>query len=157
MLPLYGTIHSLAKVLCRSDDLAADLVQESYLKAYRSFHTYIRDKNPKAWMAAILHNAYLDICRRRKIEPEVVDTAELPIADRPVAMVGTDLEKTASDELLKAFRQLSRPHQVLLILADIEGLRYQEIAEATGRPLGSVMSGLFYAREALRGLLTKKA
>jgi RNA polymerase sigma-70 factor (ECF subfamily) len=144
VLPLQPGLRFAARALAGSEADADDLLQDALLKAWRSFHTFNRGDNLKAWLYTILRHAWLDRCRRRRLEPKALDPdVDLVAAPAPA-------ETALSGDLLAALRSLSPFHQTLLLLCDVEGLRYREIADALGVPIGSVMSGLHNARSRLR-------
>ena len=149
--PLADGLYRAALALARNDADAQDLVQETLLKAYRGFHTYARDDNFKAWLFVILRHAWLDPCRKRKLEPALPVDADPPAAAPAEPL---DLDRALPDDLRRAFASLKPAHQVLLILCDIEGFTYREAAAVIGCPIGTVMSGLHNARKKLRAGLT---
>lgn len=154
-LPLQKDLYFAALTLTRQEADALDLVQDTYLRAYRGFDTYRTDQNFRGWMFTILRHAHLDQCRRRKIEPVLAELdGERLVAPGP-APAGT-LEEALPDELLRALRSLSPTHQLLLQLADLERLSYKEIADVLGCPIGTVMSGLHNARTRLRDALARE-
>jgi RNA polymerase sigma-70 factor (ECF subfamily) len=150
-LPLADGLYRAALALARNDADAQDLVQETLLKAYRGFHTYAQDDNFKAWLFVILRNAWLDHCRRRRIEPAIPVDADPP-ASSPAEPF--DPDRALPDDLRRAFASLSPAHQLLLVLCDIEGFTYRETAAVAGCPIGTVMSGLHNARKKMRAALT---
>ncbi|MBI2930767.1 MAG: sigma-70 family RNA polymerase sigma factor [Planctomycetes bacterium] len=154
-LPLEKDLYYAALALTRHEADAVDLVQETYLRAYRGFDTYRTDDNIKGWMFRILHNAYIDHCRRRRLEPALAELDSEPV-DQPAPPSSSRLEDVLSDDVLRAMQSLSPAHQILIQLADIESLTYQEIADILERPIGSVMSGLHNARTRLRVALEKR-
>ena len=79
-LPLLSDLSHVAAALCGGSADADDLVQETVLKAYRSFHSFARERNFRAWIFTILYHAHIDLCRRRKIEPVIVDIEDPRIA-----------------------------------------------------------------------------
>lgn len=150
VLPLEKDLYFAARALTGQDADALDLVQETLLKAWRGFSLYRRDENLKAWLFTILRNAYVDRCRRRRIDPVPLSDEAAPAADgQPVR-----LEDALPDDLLGALRRLCPAHQLVLLLRDVEGLSYREISGVLGCPIGSVMSGLHNARSKLRDALT---
>lgn len=155
-LPLLKDLYYISLSLTNSSDLAEDLVQEAMTKAYQSFAQFDRKRSFKSWIFTILHNSHIDLCRRRKIEPAVVDMEELNLPSGGISSPMSGLENILSEEMIETIKKIPRHQQVLLILADIEGLSYKEIADATGKPMGSVMSGLYYARENMRKLLRRR-
>lgn len=150
VLPLERDLYFGALALAGNPVDALDLVQDALLRAWRAFATYTRDESLKAWLFTILRNAWTDRCRRRRLEPVALD----PEIDVPAAPPPPD--EGLSDDVLRALRRLSPSHQMLLLLCDIEGLPYKEIASVMGIPLGSVMSGLHHARRKLRELLPRQ-
>lgn len=155
VLPLEKDLYAVALALAGQEADALDLVQETLLRAFRSFVSFDRGDNLKAWLFTILRHAFLDRCRRRRLEPSALDPGAeppLPAPPGPFPAAGDALP----DDLLRALRTLSPAHQTLLLLCDVEGLRYREIADALGCPIGSVMSGLHNARTRLREALAKQ-
>lgn len=155
-LPLQNDLYFAALAFARNEPDAMELVQETYLKALRSF----ADFHPtgggiKAWLFTILRNAYLDRCRARREPPLPLEELEHP-TEAPNAS-DLPIEEILPDDLLHALRSLAPRHRLLILLADIEGLAYKEIAEALGCPMGSVMSGLHNARTRLRAELKSGA
>lgn len=148
-LPLQNDLYFAALALARSEADALDLLQDAWLKAWRGFADFRPEGGGfKAWMFTILRNAYLDRCRARKLEPVTFDVSE-DLVEGP----GAAELSFRDDELLRALQSLSPRHRLLVLLCDIEGLTYSEIADVLGCPMGSVMSGLFNARANLRRAL----
>jgi RNA polymerase sigma-70 factor, ECF subfamily len=153
VLPLQDDLFHAALALTRREADALDLVQETLLKAYRRASSFDRGDNLKAWLFTILRNAYVDGCRSRRVEPVPLDPSlEDPPAPEPPPPT---LETALPDDLLMSLRELSPAHQLLLLLCDVEGLAYKEIAEVMGCPMGSVMSGIHNARTRLRAHLLR--
>jgi RNA polymerase sigma-70 factor (ECF subfamily) len=153
VLPLQDDLFYAALALERREADALDLVQETLLKAFRRASSFDRGENLKAWLFTILRNAHVDRCRARREPPVDLEDATAATAPDPSSPV---LEHVLPDELLKGLRELSPAHQTLLLLCDVEGLSYKEIADVLGCPLGSVMSGLHNARTRLRSKLVEK-
>ncbi|MCA9546879.1 MAG: sigma-70 family RNA polymerase sigma factor [Myxococcales bacterium] len=147
---------------------AEDLVQETVLRAYRFWDSFEKNSNCKAWLLRILTNTFINEYQRRKRSRQVLDAAtaeqdatdgvlvhEAAVAQRsPEAML---LERSVSDDVQRALDALPEDFRVAVVLCDIEGLSYKEIAEVMGTPVGTVMSRLFRARRALRRALTEGA
>jgi len=136
---------------------AEDLVQETYLRAWRSLHTYRPGTNPKAWLFRILHNAHIDRFRASSRTVPTVDELEgqdpaFVVHETPETLVMSGLVDT---EVRKALMEIPEVFRACLILADLEGFTYQEIADILGIPRGTVMSRLFRGRRAMRRLLTQ--
>ncbi|SRR5579875_498945 len=149
--PLYRTALRLTG---RPQD-AEDLVQETYLRAWRSLHTYRPGTNPKAWLFRILHNAHIDRYRAATRTVQTVDEMEgqdpaFVVHETPESVV---LSGVMDAEIRQALMALPEVFRSCLILADLEGFSYQEIADILGIPRGTVMSRLFRGRRAMRRAL----
>jgi RNA polymerase sigma-70 factor (ECF subfamily) len=136
---------------------AEDLVQETYLRAWRSLHTYKPDTNPKAWLFRILHNAHIDRYRASSRTVQTVDELEgqdpaFVVHDTPESLIMAGLMDA---EVRQALMEIPEVFRACLILADLEGFSYQEIADILGIPRGTVMSRLFRGRRAMRRALTQ--
>jgi RNA polymerase sigma-70 factor (ECF subfamily) len=148
--------------MTRNRARAEDLLQETFLRAWRSFHTFKPGTNVRAWLYRILMNAYIDGYRKSEREPEVVDQEDVDEfylyskvhesedfrrAGNPEEVLLNSLMdadvKGALDSLPEAFRNV-------VILADIEGFSYKEIAEILAIPIGTVMSRLHRGRRQLQ-------
>jgi RNA polymerase sigma-70 factor (ECF subfamily) len=151
--PLYRTALRLTG---RAQD-AEDLVQETYLRAWRSLHTYRPGTNPKAWLFRILHNAHIDRYRASTRTVQTVDEMEgqdpaFVVNETPESVV---LSGVMDAEVRQALMELPEVFRSCLILADLEGFSYQEIADILEIPRGTVMSRLFRARRAMRRALAR--
>ena len=134
---------------------AEDLVQETYLRAWRSLHTYKPGTNPKAWLFRILHNAHIDRYRASSRTVQTVDELEgqdpaFVVHETPESLVMAGLMDA---EVRQALMEIPEVFRACLILADLEGFSYQEIADILGIPRGTVMSRLFRGRRAMRRAL----
>lgn len=129
--------------------VADDLVQDCLERAWRSRDGLTSTEVPFFWLRAILHNVHIDWRRRRRHETNLVEIEtvadDLAVSTSPDPLSGTDL--------LQALQRLNPDHRRILVLAGIEGLSYQEVANELSIPLGTVMSRLARARSTLRGLL----
>lgn len=155
-LPLQKNLYTAAVYLTQNAVLSEDLAQETYLKAYMAFSSYQPGTHFKAWMMAILRNTYISLCRRKKLEPAELDFTEAAVVNAMPAEPPSALE-VLPEYLQKAMGRLSTRHRVMILLADVEGFSYKEISEILACPMGSVMSGLFNAREQLRQFLGEPA
>ena len=136
---------------------AEDLVQETYLRAWRSLHTYKPGTNPKAWLFRILHNAHIDRFRASSRTVQTVDEFEgqdpaFVVHETPESLIMSGLMDA---EVRQALMEIPDVFRACLILADLEGFSYQEIADILGIPRGTVMSRLFRGRRAMRRALIK--
>ena len=158
---LYGS----ALRLTRNRTAAEDLIQDTFLKAWRSFHTFQQGTNARAWLYKILMNAYIDSYRRSSREPELVDhedvgdfylyakaqeADDLRRAGDPEEIL---LSKIMDADVKAALEAVPEPFRMAVILADLEEFSYREIAEILGIPIGTVMSRLYRGRRHLQRLL----
>ena len=151
ILPHLDAAHNLARWLTRSDVDAQDLVQESYLRAFRFFDTY-KGGDSKAWILTIVRNTCRTWLRRQIREAEAVPFDEAAhsgggtsVPDQEHGVVGRERM-----ELLRScIEMLPVDFREVLILRELEEMSYQEIAKVTGLPLGTVMSRLSRARKRL--------
>ena len=164
-LPFRDQLYKTAVRLTRSAEDAEDLLQETYLKAYRHYASFEPGTNLKAWLFKILKNTFINEYRRRKQLPAQVDFAELEETFES-AVINTNAAATRSpeDELMEAsldaevrtsLTALPHNYKVVVLLADIEGYAYKEIAGILAIPVGTVMSRLYRGRRLLeRALLS---
>ncbi len=158
-LPLLPGMYSAAYRLTRNPSDAEDLVQETFLRAYRAFHQFEPGTNLKAWLYRILMNTFINSYRKRQREPQTVSDEE--IADwylyskmneaglEPSAETAV-IESLPDEEVQEALSSLPEQFRAAVLLADVEGFSYKEIAEITGVPIGTVMSRLHRGRKALQ-------
>ena len=151
-------VHRLAYHLTFSTHEADDLVQETYLRAFKSSGTFqLTEHGPRPWLFKILHNVYRTRLSKRGREPGAAEDLEDQVAappDPPPA----ELDWEQMDERLKkAIEALSPAYRSVLLMWAVEGLKYREIAEVTGVAIGTVMSRLFRARQILCEQMTDLA
>lgn len=161
--PALGYLDSLygyALTLTRDETEAEDLVQETYLRAVRAFGDLAPNSNLKAWLFVILRNAWLNQLRHAQSGPRFVELeaeeanssnwSDHRAADPYVLY----LRKLERDEIIDAIQHLPALHREIVVLRDIEGFSYQEIAGMLNCPAGTVMSRLGRARAKLRQILS---
>jgi RNA polymerase sigma-70 factor (ECF subfamily) len=149
-------LFGLALRLTGGDEPGAeDLVQESMLKAYRSWDRFETGTNSRAWLMTILRNTFINHYRKQKSRPVPVDYEEL--AERPASSVlykadpeGRLFRGVMDEEVIAAIDQLPEDFRVVVVLSDVEGLSYQEVADLVDVPVGTVKSRLFRARRRLQ-------
>jgi len=159
-------LYSAALRMTRNPSDAEDLVQETYLKAYRAFGSFTEGTNLKAWLYRILTNTYINSYRAAKRRPEisdVEDVEDLYLYRRlgPVEGGGAPgrsaedeaLDSFTDDEVKAALESLPDAFRIAVLLADVEGFSYKEIAEITEVPIGTVMSRIHRGRRALQKAL----
>jgi RNA polymerase sigma-70 factor (ECF subfamily) len=153
MRPLYST----AVRLTTNPTDAEDLVQETYLRAFRSYGTFESGSNVRAWLFRILTNAHINRYRAKKRRPE--ETALEALDDGRRRPTSGDYSRSAEDELFDRLAKadaiaqvglLASPYRQTVLLADVEGFSYKEIAESLDIPIGTVMSRLHRGRRMLR-------
>lgn len=152
-MPLFASLYNLAHWLTQDGAEADDLVQETYLKALKGFRSFEPGTNFRAWMYRILRNTFLtsrsglSAKMTEPLDPEGEITAESGTPESLLlARMDQELVRNALERLPVAFREV-------ILLCDLEEMSYQEIAEAIGVPMGTVMSRLSRARKAMRELL----
>lgn len=164
-MPHMSALYHFAVRLCRDKDDAADLVQETFLKAFRFFDKFERGTNCKAWLFRILKNSYINRYRKTTKEPDVVEYDVVEdfyetIKDSSVATSTLEeqvFEQALDDEVTTAIDRLPDEFRTVVILCDIEGFTYEEIAEFVDCPIGTVRSRLHRARKLLAASLMEYA
>lgn len=166
-LPHIDSLYNFAIKLTRNEGDAEDLVQETYLRAYKFFDKYKKDTYIKAWLFSILRNTFINSYRKKKKEPEKVDfhsveqfIDKLTDRDNPLSKddISNDLSKdTLDSEIKSALDKLPEEFRSVILLSDIEGFSYQEISEILKCPVGTVMSRLHRGRKILYKNLSEYA
>ncbi|GMV37226.1 MAG: RNA polymerase sigma24 factor [Fimbriimonadales bacterium] len=158
--------YQFALRLCGNPDDAADLVADTFVRAFRAIRSFRSDAALSTWLFKILSNVYLDMSRRERHRRHVSLEAALDLGDsevhRQVADEGSDPQELAelseqSRALLKAIRELPHDQRLMVLMYHTEGKSYEEIAEAVGHPIGTVKSRLHRARMNLRKILSGQA
>ena len=164
-MPLMSSLYSGALRMTRNPADADDLVQETYLRAYRGFGGFQEGTNLKAWMYRILTNTYINAYRAKQRRPDETDLDEvedLYLYRRLGGLEAARSGRSAEDELMDTFSEaevktaiedLPENFRMAVLLADVEGFSYKEIAEILDIPIGTVMSRLHRGRKALQKAL----
>lgn len=157
-LPLLDQLYNFAHWLTQDRSEAEDLVQETYAKALKGFDLFQQGTNFRAWVYKILRNTFLTSrtgmrAATDQFDDEKADVILPPVKETPESLL---VEKANRELLQKALAELPVPFREVVLLADVEEMSYQEIAETLGIPAGTVMSRLSRARGALRSLVRKK-
>ena len=157
-LPLLDQLYNFAHWLTQDRTEAEDLVQETYAKALRGFDLFRPGTNFRAWMYKILRNTFLTSrtgmrAAMDQFDEEKADTILPPVTTTPETLL---VDKTNRELLQQALGELPVTFREVVLLADVEEMSYQEIAETLAIPPGTVMSRLSRARAALRQLVRKK-
>jgi RNA polymerase sigma-70 factor, ECF subfamily len=161
-MDLMPSLYAAAMRMTRNPADAEDLVQETYLRAYRGFGGFEQGTNLKAWLYRILTNTYINTYRAKKRRPEETELDEVEdlylyrrIGGLEAAMAGRSAEDELLDrftdvEVKQAIEALPENFRMAVLLADVEGFSYKEIAEILDIPIGTVMSRLHRGRKALQ-------
>jgi RNA polymerase sigma-70 factor, ECF subfamily len=160
-LPLLDSLYGAALRMTRNQADAEDLVQEAMLRAYRAFHTFEPGTNLKAWLFRILTNAYINTYRKRQREPQKVSSDEVEEFDLYQELKDHDpqfqetpetivLDNLVDSDILEAIEELPEQFRLAVMLSDVEGFTYAEMAEIMDVPMGTVMSRLHRGRKALQ-------
>ena len=157
-LPHLDALYRTALRLTADPSRAEDLVQDTMLKAYRSWRQYRPGTNAKGWLLTILRNTFINDYRRSKLEPvatdlEMVEPHAIYRAVEDVDPEGAFFSKIVDEKVLEAVDALPPDFREVLVLSDMEGLSYGEIAEALEIPVGTVKSRLYAARQALQSAI----
>ena len=162
-------LFSTALRMTRNRADAEDLVQETFVKGWRSFHTFQEGTNLRAWLFRIMTNTYINkynAKQRRPDETELDEVEELFLFRRLGAFDQSKMNASAEDQMLELFTDdeiknalEELPEQFLLpvLLSDVDGFSYKEIAEMLGVPIGTVMSRLHRGRKVMQKLLYEYA
>jgi len=158
-------LYTAAFRMTRNSADAEDLVQETYLKAYRSFNTFEEGSNLRAWLYRIMTNTFINSYRARQRRPQETDLGEVEDLYLYRRMGGLEqalasrsaedqlIDLFTDDEVKQALEDLPDNFRLPVILADVEGFSYKEIAEMLDIPIGTVMSRLHRGRKAMQRAL----
>lgn len=164
-LPHIDALYNFAYHLTYDEEDANDLVQETYLKAYRFIESYEQGTNAKAWLFKILKNAFINEYRRKTKEPNRIDYEEIATYhdQEDTKFVGViDMRQEifqgmVGDEVTRAINSLPVDFRTVILLCDVEEFTYEEIAKIINIPIGTVRSRLHRARNMLKEKLREYA
>jgi RNA polymerase sigma-70 factor (ECF subfamily) len=166
-IPFMDQLYAAAMRMTRNPADAADLVQETFVKAFGAWSTFSPGTNLKAWLYRILTNTYINIYRKRQREPfqgtiDELEDWQLGGAESTTASHSRSAEAEAIDRMpasvvKDALQEVPEDFRLAVYLADVEGFSYQEIADIMKTPIGTVMSRLHRGRRMLRELLADYA
>lgn len=164
-MPHIDSMYNFAYRLTFDEDDAKDLVQDTYLKAYRFINSFERGTNAKAWLFRILKNSFINEYRKKSKQPSKVDYQEVETyynSDTVDYNMTSDLRVDAvkdmlGDEISNALNSLAVDFRTVIILCDLEGFTYEEMAKILDIPIGTVRSRLHRARNLLKEKLRSYA
>lgn len=161
-MPHIDSMYNFAYRLTNDEDDANDLVQDTYLKAFRFINSFQRGTNAKAWLFRILKNSFINDYRRKSKEPSKVDYQDVETtynSSEDAEVSGTvdlrteTVQDMIGDEVANALNSLPVDFRTVIILCDIEGFTYEEMAKILDIPIGTVRSRLHRARNLLKDKL----
>ncbi len=164
LIPHLASMYNFAFRLTLNEDDANDLVQDTYLKAFRFIDSFEKGTNAKAWLFRILKNSFINDFRRKSKQPSKVDYQEVetyynseefePEIEATTDLRNETVQELIGDEVANAINSLDVDFRIAIILCDIEGFTYEEMAKILDIPIGTVRSRLHRARGLLREKLT---
>ncbi|MBS1505014.1 MAG: sigma-70 family RNA polymerase sigma factor [Bacteroidetes bacterium] len=164
-MPHINSMYNFGYRLTLERDDAKDLVQDTYLKAYRFIESFQKGTNAKAWLFRILKNSFINDYRKKSKEPSKVDYQEVETyynsdeVDRQITpdLRVESLKDMIGDEISNALNSLDVDFRTVIILCDLEGFKYEEMAKILDIPIGTVRSRLHRARNLLKEKLKSYA
>jgi RNA polymerase sigma-70 factor (ECF subfamily) len=156
VLPHLTYLYRVAFCLVRKKEDSEDLVQETIIKAFKSFHQLNHNEKCRAWLSSILYNTFVNKYRKEKENPIIPQLNEEGVIyqEDPENKI---LEEITYQELLKALFELPEEYRTVVIFSDMQGVSYKEIAEILRVPIGTVRSRLSRGRQLLRAKLYQYA
>ncbi|MCV9387700.1 sigma-70 family RNA polymerase sigma factor [Reichenbachiella ulvae] len=165
-MPHLGALYNFAFKLTYDEDDSKDLVQDTFMKAYRFINSFQRGTNAKAWLFRILKNSFINDYRKKSKQPAKVDYQEVEgfynskDTDKPATT--TDLrvdmvKNMIGDEITNALNSLDVDFRTVIILCDLEGFTYEEMSKILDVPIGTVRSRIHRARNLLKERLSTYA
>lgn len=166
-MPFVDALYNTAYRMTRNAEDAEDLVQETYLKAYKYYDKFEEGTNFKAWLFKIMKNTFINNYRKKQAAPPQSDFADIEESfESQVSEEVTRKVKDPEEELLedvldedvqRALEELPEDYRMVVILADLEGFAYKEIADILEVPVGTVMSRLYRGRRRLEEAMLRYA
>jgi len=165
IIPHLDALYNFALRLTSDPNDAEDLVQDTIVKAYRFFSSYEKGTNAKAWLFRILKNSYINNYRKKSKQPQQVDYDEVSSFYESIRDERTDTSDLESimyrelidDDISNALQSLPEDFRTVVLLCDVEGFTYEEIANMLDVPIGTIRSRLHRGRNLLRNTLNDYA
>lgn len=162
-MPFVDSLYSTAYRMTRNSQDAEDLVQETYMKAYKYYDKFQEGTNFKAWLFKILKNTFINAYRKKQQKPlendfaEIEDAFESQVSDQASGLLKNPeeqlLENALDEHIQQALESLPQDFRVAVLLADLQDFSYKEIAEILDVPVGTVMSRLYRGRRLLEAAM----
>jgi len=166
-MPFVDALYNTAYRMTRNSEDAEDLVQETYLKAYRYYDKFEEGTNFKAWLFKIMKNTFINNYRKKQQAPALSDFADIEesfesqVSEETARQIKNPeeefLENVLDEDVQRALDKLPPDYRMVVILADLEDFSYKEIADILDCPVGTVMSRLYRGRKLLEKALLKYA
>jgi len=164
-MPHIDSMYNFAYKLTFDEDEAKDLVQDTYMKAFRFINSFLEGTNAKAWLYRILKNSFINDYRKKSKQPSKVDYQEVEqyynsedtISNATVDLRVESTKDMIGDEITNALNSLAVDFRTVIILCDLEGFTYEEMAKILDIPIGTVRSRLHRARNLMREKLNTYA
>jgi RNA polymerase sigma-70 factor (ECF subfamily) len=166
-MPFLDALYNTALRMTRNAQDAEDLVQETYLKAFRHYEKFQPGTNLKAWLFKIMKNTFINDYRKRQLAPPESDFAEIEesfesqLSEEVTRQIKNPeqeaLENVLDEDVQRALDELPADYRMVVLLADVEGFAYREIAEILEIPVGTVMSRLYRGRKKLEADMLRYA
>jgi RNA polymerase sigma-70 factor, ECF subfamily len=165
IIPHLDALYNFALRLTTDPNDAEDLVQDTIVKAYRFFNSYEKGTNAKAWLFRILKNSYINNYRKKSKKPQEVDYDEVSTFYETVRAERTDTSdledkmyrELMDDDITNALEELPEDFRTVVLLCDVEGFTYEEIANMLDVPIGTIRSRLHRGRNLLKVQLMEYA
>jgi len=166
-MPFVDALYNTAYRMTRNSEDAEDLVQETYLKAYKYYDKFTEGTNFKAWLFKIMKNTFINNYRKKQSAPPQSDFADIEesfesqVSEEVTRKVKDPeaelLEDVLDEDVQRALEELPEDYRMVVLLADLEGFAYKEIAEILEVPVGTVMSRLYRGRRRLEEAMLRYA
>lgn len=166
-MPFVDALYNTAYRMTRNSEDAEDLVQETYLKAYKYYDKFQEGTNFKAWLFKIMKNTFINNYRKKQAAPPQSDFADIEesfesqVSEEVTRKVKDPeaelLENVLDEDIQRALEELPEDYRMVVLLADLEGFAYKEIAEILDVPVGTVMSRLYRGRRRLEEAMLRFA